>query len=122
MSGHVPHDAGEIVTGIAKRQLIPFEWLTSQSGVLQTAHGTLHLRYAPSRLAVEVVSMPSVPSDGPAILIRVPDDENVAVGSRYFESMQVDGIVYPNAFARVSEVISAGWRPHIFRESLRRPN
>src|SRR5437667_218883 len=50
MGGHVPHDAGEIALGIAKRQLIPPEWLTTQAGVLQTAHGTLHIRYSPSNL------------------------------------------------------------------------
>src|SRR5260370_32815692 len=34
MTGRPPHDAGEIAAGIARRQLIPSEWLTSQSGVL----------------------------------------------------------------------------------------
>jgi hypothetical protein len=117
MSGRTPHDAGEIVAGIAKRQLIPLEWLTTQSGVLQTTHGTLHLRYSPNDLSVEVVSVPSDRSDGPAMLIRIPDHENTTVGSRYFESMQLDGIVYPSPFAPIPDIISAGWRARVFKQT-----
>ena len=118
MSGRTPHDAGEIVAGIAKRQLIPLEWLTTQSGVLQTSHGTLHLRYSPNDLTVEVVSAPKDHSDGPAMLIRIPDNENTTVGSRYFESMQLDGITYPAAFAPIPEIIRAGWRERLFKQTL----
>lgn len=117
MTGQTPHDAREIALGIAKRQLIPPEWLTNQSGVLQTAHGTLHLRYSPNDLSVEVVSVPSGRSDGPAMLIRIPDNENTAVGSRYFESRQLDGTVYPSPFAPIPEIIRAGWRARIFKQS-----
>jgi len=117
MSGRTPHDAGEIVAGIAERQLIPLEWLTTQSGVLQTTNGTLHLRYSPNDLSVEVVSAPSDRSDGPAMLIRIPDNENTTVGSRYFESMQLDGITYPAPFAPIPEIIRAGWRARVFKQT-----
>ena len=115
MTGHVPHDASEIVSGITKRQLIPSEWLTRESGVLQTVHGTLDLRYSPSTLSVEVISIPASRADGPAMLIRIPDGDNTDVAPRYFESMQVDGILYPNPFAPIPEVISAGWRQRHFK-------
>ncbi len=114
MTGHTPHDAGEIAVGIARRQLIPTDWLTNQSGVLQTAHGTLHLRYSPNNLSVEVISMPTEREDGPAMLIRIPDDENIAVGARYFESMHVDRILYPSPFAPIPDVITAGWQQRLF--------
>ncbi len=117
MSGHVPHDEGQILTAIAKRQLIPSEWLTNQPGVLRIAHGTLHLRYSPSTLSIEVVSMPSARADGPAMLIRIPDDENTTFGPRYFESINVDGIVYPSPFAPIAEVIGAGWRERAFQQT-----
>jgi len=116
MTGRTPHDAREITIGIAKRRLIPSEWLTNQSGVLQTVHGTLHVRYSPSDLSVEVVSVPSGRSDGPAMLIRIPDNESTAVGSRYFESMQLDGTVYPSPFAPIPEIIIAGWRARPFNQ------
>ena len=79
--------------------LIPSEWLTDQPGVLQMPNGTVHLRYSPRSLTVEVLSVPKERSDGPAILIRLPDSENTTVGPRYFESMQLDGIIYPRPFA-----------------------
>lgn len=115
MTGRVPHDASEIAAGIAKRQLIPVDWLTSQSGVLQTSHGTLHLRYSPNTLSVEVISIPASRDDGPAMLIRIPDVDNTDVSPRYFESMQVDGILYPNPFAPIPEIIGSGWRQRHFR-------
>jgi hypothetical protein len=117
MSGHVPSDAGEIATGIAKRQLIPGDWLTNQQGVLKAQYGTIHLRYAPSILTVEVVSMPATRSDGPALFIRIPDDDNTTVGPRYFESMNVDRIIYTSPFAPIAEVVSAGWRERLFKQS-----
>jgi len=117
MSGRTPHNAGEIIAGITQRQLIPNEWLTTQNGVLQLPHGTIHLRYSPNRLSVELISVPNEPKDGPAILIRVPDDENTGVGVRYFESMQLNGIVYPSPFAPLSDVISTGWRPRLFKQT-----
>jgi hypothetical protein len=117
MNGRTPQNAGEIITGISRRNLIPHEWLTNQAGVLQTPHATVHLRYSPRNLNVEVVSLPNDRTDGPAILIRVPDDENTAVGTRYFESMQLDGIVYPQPFAPVAVIIASGWQPRLFKQT-----
>ncbi|HEX3185674.1 MAG TPA: hypothetical protein VHQ94_12805, partial [Pyrinomonadaceae bacterium] len=99
LRGKIPRDAKELVAYIAQRQLVPAEWQTSESGVLQTPRGTIHLRYSPKELMVEVISAPRDRSDGPAILIRLPDLESTRVGARYFESMQLDGIVYPAPFA-----------------------
>jgi hypothetical protein len=117
MAGGTPRDVGEIMAVIAQRQLIPREWLTNQVGVLQMPHATIHLRYSPSNIVVEVLSVPNDRADGPAILIRVPDQENTAVGPRYFESMQLDGIAYPNPFAPISEIISAGWQQRLFKQT-----
>ncbi|MDX6528457.1 MAG: hypothetical protein QOH41_747 [Blastocatellia bacterium] len=117
ITGHPPHDAGEILLGIARHELIPNEWLTNQPGVLQMPRGTVHLRYSPSNLSVELVSVPNEPGDGPAILIRIPDGEKVSVGARYFESMQLDGIIYPEPFAPISQIIASGWQPRLFKQT-----
>jgi hypothetical protein len=117
MNGRTPRDAGEILSNIAQRQLIPGEWLTNQPGVLQMPQGTIHLRYSPKTFAVEVISAPNDRKDGPAILIRIPDPENTGVGPRYFESMQLDGIVYPNPFAPIAEIIASGWQPRLFKQT-----
>lgn len=117
MNGRPPRDAGEIVMGITRRNLIPNDWLTNQTGVLRTQHATVHLRYSPRNLSVELISVPIERTDGPAILIRIPDSENTTVGTRYFESMQLDGIVYPNPFAPIPDIIASGWRPCLFKKS-----
>ena len=117
MSRRTPRDAGEILNNIAQRQLIPGEWLTNQPGVLQMPQGTIHVRYSPKTFVVEVISVPSDRKDGPAILIRIPDPENTTVGPRYFESMQLDGIVYPNPLAPIAEIIASGWQPRLFKQT-----
>jgi len=115
--GHKPRDVGEIVSAISQRQLIPSEWITNQPGVLQMPHATVHLRYAPINLLIEAISVPNDRADGPAILIRIPDRENTSVGARYFESMQLDGIVYPNPFVSIAEIIASGWQPRLFKQT-----
>ncbi len=117
MNGRTPRDAGEIIAGITRRNLIPKDWLTNQVGVLRTQHATVHLRYSPRNLSVELISVPNERADGPAILIRVPDSENTTVGTRYFESMQLDGIVYPNPFAPIADIIASGWQPRLFKQT-----
>jgi len=117
LRGRIPRDTAELVAYIAQRQLIPVEWLASEPGVLQTPRGTIYLRYLPRELLVEVISAPRDRKDGPAILIRLPDSENTSVGARYFESMQLNAIVYPAPFAPIAEIIASGWQPRFFRET-----
>ena len=112
-----PRDADEILAGISLRKLIPNEWRTDQPGVLGTPHATIHLRYSPRTLTVELISVPNERIDGPAILIRIPDSENTAVGTRYFESMQLDGIIYPRPFASIADIIASGWQPRLFKQT-----
>lgn len=117
LHGQTMRGAGDILTRIAQRQLIPGDWLTDQPGVLQTPHGTIHLRYAPQALTLEILDVPNDRTDGPAMLIRIPDSENAGVGPRYFESMQIDGIVYPSPFAPIAQIIAAGWQPRPFKQT-----
>jgi hypothetical protein len=112
-----PRDAAAILASIAERQLIPTEWLTNQPGVLAMPHSTVHLRYLRQPIVIEVISVPNERSDGPAILIRIPDTENTNVGPRYFESMQLDGVVYPAPFAPIAEIIASGWQPRSFKQT-----
>jgi hypothetical protein len=117
LHGRIPQDADEIITRIDQRRLIGNEWRTDQSGVLRTPHATIHLRYSPRTLTVELISVPNERIDGPAILIRIPDTENMAVGNRYFESMHLDGIIYPRPFAPIADIIATGWQPHLFKQT-----
>ena len=113
----LPRDANDILNRITQRQLIPAAWLTQQAGILQTPQSTIHIRYAPQTVTLEVISVPNERKDGPAMLIRIPDPENTGVGPRYFESMQLDGIVYPGPFAPIAQIIAAGWQPRLFKQS-----
>ncbi len=115
--GRKPRDVREITSAIGQRQLVPSEWITNQQGVLQMPHATVHLRYSPIDLLIEALSVPNDRADGPAILVRIPDRENTTVGPRYFESMQLDGIIYPNPFAPVAEIIASGWQPRLFKQT-----
>jgi len=117
LRGRIPRDEKELLAYIAQRQLIPGEWLTWEPGVLQTPRGAIHVRYSAKDLMVEVISVPGDGKDGPAILIRLPDLENTSVGARYFESMQLDGIVYPGRFAPIAEIIASGWQPRLFKQT-----
>jgi hypothetical protein len=117
LRGKIPRDAKELVAYIAQRELIPAEWLTSEPDVLQAPHGAIHVRYSAEELMVEVISVPLDRRDGPAILIRLPDLENSGVGARYFESVQLDGIVYPAPFAPIAEIIASGWQPRLFKQT-----
>jgi hypothetical protein len=117
LRGRIPRDAIELIAYIGQRKLIPAEWVTLQPGVLQMPRGSIHLRYSPKDLIVEVISVPQERNDGPALLIRLPDLENTRVGARYFESTQLDGIVYPAPFAPIAEVIASGWQPRLFRQT-----
>jgi hypothetical protein len=117
LAGKPPRNVNEIVSGAARRQLIPGEWFTNQPGFLKLPNGAVHLRYSVNPLSIEAVSVPASRQDGPAILIRVPDDQNTGVGARYFESLQLDGIVYPPPFAPLSEVIASGWQPRLFKQT-----
>jgi hypothetical protein len=117
LHGRIPTDADDLLTGIGRRSLIPNEWRTDQPGVLRTFHAALHLRYSPRNLTVEVISVPNERVDGPAILIRIPDGENTTVGTRYFESMQLDAIVYPRPFTSIADIIASGWQPRLFKQT-----
>ena len=113
----LPRNANDILNRIVERRLIPAAWLTQQPGILQTPHSTIHIRYAPETVTLEVISVPNERKDGPAMLIRIPDPENTGVGPRYFESMQLDGIVYPSPFAPIAQIIASGWQPHPFKQT-----
>src|ERR1043166_5276994 len=115
--GRTPRDAAGIITRVDQRKLIVSGWRTDEPGVLRTPNTPIHLRYSPRNLTVELISVPNERIDGPAILIRIPDSENTAVGTRYFESMQLDGIIYPRPFASIADIIASGWQPRLFKQT-----
>jgi hypothetical protein len=53
--------------------------------------------------------------DGPAMMVRVPDDREGEDGALVFMSQQLDGVVIPQAFAPAAEVFALGWAAEKFR-------
>ena len=68
-------------------------------------------------MQIEVISVPNERTDGPGLLIRIPDPENPSASARYFESLHLDGIVYPNPFAPIAEIVTSGWQPRLFTQT-----
>jgi hypothetical protein len=112
-----PRSTNEILAALGERRLLPNHWIMQPSGLIMLPFGYIQLHYQATDLSLEVLSIPRDHRDGPAILIRLPDAENTGVGSRYFESLQLDGILYPKPFAPIAEVIRCGWQPRLYKQT-----
>ena len=73
IKGRSPRGAPDLLAGIAARNLLPPGVTLSQGGALVSAYGALSVRYRPSPLGVEVVSVGHKPEDGPALIVRIPE-------------------------------------------------
>jgi hypothetical protein len=118
VSGRATRGVGELVAGLSARNLLP-PGLTAgrQEGTLLSRHGTLFVRYRPAPLGVEVVALGRECADGPAVMVRVPDDREGEDGALVFTARQLDGVVIPQAFTPVAEVVALGWAAEKFRAS-----
>lgn len=125
IEGRSPGTVDELLAGVSGSGLMPPGLMQQgQSGTLTAmhrtrvgtaAHGTLFVRYRPEPLGIEVIAVSRERRDGPAMMMRLPDDEAEGEGAGFFMATRLDDVVVPQPFASESEVISAGWS----RESLR---
>ncbi len=81
---------------------------------LSSAYANYYMRYRQDPLGVEVVSVCKGQLCGPAILIRLPDDEFSQDALTYYTAPAV-GASVPAAFAAPADIIRAGWRPNTFK-------
>ena len=79
----------------------------SGPGEVQSAGGRLAVRYRPSPVGVEIISIPFAGDPGPILIVRVPGEGRNP--SALFESIRPDQTSIPPAFAPEAEVISAGF-------------
>lgn len=99
---------------------VGLEPLPDGSGFI-SAHNTLYVRYRPPQLDVEILALPRVRGDGPALLMRLPETDSFDLPPgrlRYFESMRLEGVRVPQPFALSPEVQAAGWRSEIMDARL----
>jgi len=125
IEGRTPRTVDELLAGVTRRGLMP-PGLTpqGQSGTFiathrtqvgTAIHGTLFVRYRPEPLGIEVIAIGQEHRDGPAIMMRLPDDEAEGEGTGFFMATRLDEVVVPQPFVSESEVLAAGWS----RETLR---
>jgi hypothetical protein len=116
IKGRTPRTADDLLAGVAAQNLLPPGLtLTQGEGTIASAHSNLFVRYRPMPLAIEVLALGREPSDGPALLVRVPDDNLKDGGASLFMATRIHDVNIPAAFAPASEVISAGWSLEAFR-------
>lgn len=116
IKGRTPKTANDLIAGVASRNLLPPGLSpTRAEGALSSSGGTLYLRYRPRPLAVEVVAIARELRDGPAILVRIPDENARDGGASLFLATRLSDVSVPQAFAPGAEVIAAGWSPEPLR-------
>jgi hypothetical protein len=103
----------DLLSGMARAGLLPpgLKFAERQPGVLLSERGTLYVRYRPEPLGVEVVSVGWKRTDGPMMLLRVPDEPE----GIYYRALRLEGVPVPAPFVPAAEVIAQGWT----REELR---
>ncbi len=112
IKGRTPPTADGLLAGMAAENLLPPGLtLTKAEGAIASDHGNLYVRYRPSPLAIEILALGREKRDGPALLVRVPDDSAREGGASIFMATRISNVSIPMAFAPASDVISAGWSP-----------
>ncbi len=110
----IPGSIEGLINAVVSRGLMP-PGLKVENGGIYSEKSKIYIRYAPSRMQLEFVSVPTNPRFGPALMMRFPltaaDGKNIA----YFQSASVENINLPKAFAPASEVIRNGWTREAWR-------
>ena len=116
--GRPAHDVNGLLRGMSERGLLPPGLTVAPEGTsIQSEYGTLHLRLRPQPFAVEVLSLGRERRDGPALLLRVPDETNPGPNapSRYFSSLTLSDVKIPAPFAAPTAILALAWRTDTFR-------
>ena len=115
IKGRSPRAAQDLLAGIAARNLLPPGLAFTQGGALASAHGSLLIRYRPAPLGIEVVSLGHRREDGPALIVRIPDELSDKVETKLFIAGSLSDVRIPAPFAPAAEVIALGWSPETLR-------
>jgi hypothetical protein len=115
IKGRAPRATRDLLTGIVAQKLLPPGVTPTQEGFLVSAYGFLSIRYRPAPLGVEVVSVGHRPEDGPALIVRIPDELSDKGETKLFIARSLSDVKLPAPFAPAAEVIALGWSPEILR-------
>jgi hypothetical protein len=115
IKGRAPHTAVDLLAGVTAKNLLPPGVTFTQSGALVSQYGILSVRYRPAPLAIEIVSVGHRPEDGPALIVRIPDELSHKGEARLFIAGSLSDVRIPAPFAPSAEVIALGWSPETLR-------
>ena len=119
-----PASVTALLAGVYNAGLLPPGMqLVDSSGGVSSSRGQLFVRYRPEPLGIEVVSVGKERIDGPALLVRVPDDVSGMSedGARLYLATRLDEITVPAPFVHEAEVIALGFAPEPLR-AVKLPN
>jgi hypothetical protein len=111
IKGHAQSSARDLVADVTARNLLPPGVTFTQSGALVSSYGALSVRYRPAPLGIEVVSIGHRPEDGPALIVRIPDELSDKGEAKLFIAHSLSDVRIPAPFAPSAEVIAMGWSP-----------
>jgi hypothetical protein len=115
IKGRSPRAAQDLLAGIAAQNLLPPGLAFAQGGALVSAYGSLYVRYRPTPLGVEVVSVGHKLEDGPALIVRIPEELSDKGDPSFFIARSLSDVRIPAPFAPAAEVIALGWSPETLR-------
>lgn len=115
IEGRAPRAARDLLAGIAAQNRLPPGFTLTQEGILVSAYGSLSIRYRPTTLGIEVVSVGHRPEDGPALIVRIPDELSDRGETKLFIARSLSDVRIPAPFAPAAEVIALGWSPETLR-------
>ena len=114
--GRAPRGARDLISGLAARNLLPPGLaLTQVDGSLVSTYGSVSVRYRPEPLGVEVISLGHRPSDGPALIVRIPDELSEKGEAQIYIAGRLGAVSVPAPFSPAAEVIALGWSPEPLR-------
>ncbi len=124
IEGRTPATVDELLAGVTRHGLMPPGLVPQgQSGTLiathrtqvgTAIHGTLFVRYRPEPLGIEVIALGQEHRDGPAIMMRLPDEERGSEGAGCLMATRLDEVVVPQPFASESEVLRRDGRGSLY--------
>lgn len=114
--GRTPRGVRDLLAGVSSMGLLPPGLRpTEAEGTLVSATGSVSVRYRLAPLAIEIVSLGKSAQDGPALIVRLPDESSDRGEPRLYITGSLKEVKVPSPFAPAAEVIALGWSP----ESLR---
>jgi len=115
IKGRAPRAARDLLAGIAAQNRLPPGFTLTQEGILISAYGSLSICYHPAPLGIEIVSVGHRPEDGPALIVRIPDELSDKGETKLFIARSLSDVRIPAPFAPAAEVIAMGWSHETLR-------